>query len=260
MTAQPTKLRYLIVNADDFGQSAGINRGIMEAHERGIVTSASLMTRWPAAREAARYARRHPSLSLGLHFDFGEWRFSGRHWSALYSVAPIDDVHAIRREARRQLNAFRMLRDADPTHLDSHQHIHRRPALQPIFLEIANESGVLLRGCSPRIRYYGGFYGQDDVGRRFMHRIRVEGFLECLREIRHEVTELGCHPGYAGGLDSTYGVERAVELETLCAPEVRAALAANSIELASFARWGTGASKCPPEGPSEGERRLPCGL
>ena len=66
--------RYLIVNADDFGQSRGINRGITEAHEQGIVTSASLMVRWPAAPEAAAYARSHGSLSLGLHFDFGEWR------------------------------------------------------------------------------------------------------------------------------------------------------------------------------------------
>ena len=64
--------RYLIVNADDFGQSHGVNRGIMQAHRRGIVTSASLMVRWLAASEAAAYAREHPSLSLGLHVDLGE--------------------------------------------------------------------------------------------------------------------------------------------------------------------------------------------
>lgn len=49
--------RFLIVNADDFGQSPGVNRGIIEAHEHGIVTSASLMVRWPAATEAAAYGR-----------------------------------------------------------------------------------------------------------------------------------------------------------------------------------------------------------
>ena len=46
-----------IVNADDFGQSPGITRGVIAAHERGIVTSASLMVRWPSANEAAAYAR-----------------------------------------------------------------------------------------------------------------------------------------------------------------------------------------------------------
>ncbi|MBI3874558.1 MAG: ChbG/HpnK family deacetylase [Verrucomicrobia bacterium] len=44
--------RFLIVNADDFGLSAGVNRGIIEAHERGIVTSASLMVCQPAAADA----------------------------------------------------------------------------------------------------------------------------------------------------------------------------------------------------------------
>ena len=53
--------RALIVNADDLGRSSGINRGIGIAHERGIVTSASLMVRLPAAREAAAYARGLPS-------------------------------------------------------------------------------------------------------------------------------------------------------------------------------------------------------
>src|SRR5436190_23980393 len=64
--------RAVIVNADDFGQSAGINRGIIEAHERGIVTSASLMVRWPAAPAAAAYACAHRGLSVGLHVDLGE--------------------------------------------------------------------------------------------------------------------------------------------------------------------------------------------
>ena len=45
--------RRLIMNADDFGISPGVNAGIIEAHERGIVTSASLMVRWPDAVAAA---------------------------------------------------------------------------------------------------------------------------------------------------------------------------------------------------------------
>ena len=55
--------RFLIVNADDFGQSSGINRGIITAHEKGIVTSASLMVRWPAAVEAADAERDQPTPS-----------------------------------------------------------------------------------------------------------------------------------------------------------------------------------------------------
>ncbi len=53
--------KYLIINADDFGQSSGVTRGIIEAHEHGIVTSASFMVRWPAAAEAVAYSRRRRS-------------------------------------------------------------------------------------------------------------------------------------------------------------------------------------------------------
>src|SRR4051794_39741974 len=76
--------RYLIVNADDFGQSRGVNAGIVEAHERGVVTSASLMVRWPAAAEAAACARSHPRLAVGLHLDLGEWECRDGTWVARY--------------------------------------------------------------------------------------------------------------------------------------------------------------------------------
>src|SRR5215472_74745 len=104
-----TAKRYLIVNADDFGQSHGVNRGIIETHERGIVTSASLMVRWPAARAAAAYARRRRELSLGLHLDFAEWACDHGRWRSLYEVVPQDDVRVVMKEASRQLETFRML-------------------------------------------------------------------------------------------------------------------------------------------------------
>ena len=91
-----TMSRAAIVNADDFGQSAGINRGIVEAHERGIVTSASLMVRWPAASAAAAYARAHPRLSVGLHVDLGESIYRDGEWIALYERVDRADARAAR--------------------------------------------------------------------------------------------------------------------------------------------------------------------
>ena len=60
-------MQYLIVNGDDFGASRGINRGIIELHERGVLTSTSLMIAMPAAADAVRLARHAPALGIGLH-------------------------------------------------------------------------------------------------------------------------------------------------------------------------------------------------
>src|SRR5215470_14022538 len=109
--------RRVIINADDFGLSAGINRGILQAHDHGIVTSASLMVRWPAAGEAAAAASSRLRLSIGLHLDLGEWRLIGDEWNAVYQVVSTDDTAAAEPEIRRQLEAFRQLTGRNPTHL-----------------------------------------------------------------------------------------------------------------------------------------------
>lgn len=60
-------LKRLIVNGDDFGESARVNRGILRAHREGILTSSSLMVAGAGAIEAADMARAHPELDVGLH-------------------------------------------------------------------------------------------------------------------------------------------------------------------------------------------------
>src|SRR5229473_4216632 len=102
MTNQEEK-RYLIFNADDFGLSPGVNRGIIEAHEHGIVTSASLMVRWPAAAEAAAYGRERPNFGVGLHVDLSEWACHDETWVPLYEVVSVDDIAAVADEVARQL-------------------------------------------------------------------------------------------------------------------------------------------------------------
>src|SRR5258708_13900826 len=112
--------RLLIVNGDDFGQSAGINRGIIAAHEGGILTSSSLMVRWPYAAEAAEYARNHPALSVGLHLDFGEWSVRCGEWFRRYSVVGESDPATVEREIAAQLAGFRNRMRRGPTPLHFH--------------------------------------------------------------------------------------------------------------------------------------------
>jgi chitin disaccharide deacetylase len=226
--------KYLIVNADDFGQSPGVNRGIFEAHERGIVTSASLMVRWPTAAEAAAYSLEHPKLSLGIHVDLGEWSYREGNWEPLYEVVPVNDVEAVKNEVAEQLAAFRRLMGRDPSHIDSHQHVHLREPARSLLVDLARDLHVPLRHCSPRVRYCGNFYGQTAEGSPLPDAISVEGLLKTLTMLPPGLTELGCHPGEGNDLDTMYRNEREREVKTLCDPRVRATIDAEDIELCSF--------------------------
>ena len=229
--------RLLIVNADDFGQSAGVNRGVARAHEEGIVTAATLMVRWPAAEEAARYSRRHPELDVGLHLDLGEWQYVDGDWRARYQVVDTTRTGAVEAEVATQLDAFRRLVDRDPTHLDSHQHVHRREPVRSALRRAGDRLGVPVRHLAPGIRYRGDFYGQDDRGWPVAEAISVEFLLRLLEGLAEGVTELGCHPGMAGDdeLQSTYSAPRATEVATLCDWRVRTAVDELGVRLTTFA-------------------------
>jgi chitin disaccharide deacetylase len=226
--------KYLIVNADDFGQSHGVNAGIATAHRCGIVTSASLMVRWPAAPEAAAYAREHPSLSLGLHVDLGEKLFRTGEWVPLYTVVPLQDATAITAEARSQLDEFRRLIGRDPTHLDSHQHVHLREPVRTILMALAQHLGIPLRHCCPHVGYRGSFYGQTAEGVPLPNAISVDGLIHILETLPSGCTELGCHPAAGCDLDTMYRHERLEELRVLCDPRIQAAIKTEGIELRSF--------------------------
>jgi predicted glycoside hydrolase/deacetylase ChbG (UPF0249 family) len=227
--------RWLIVNADDFGQSVGVNRGVARACEQGIVTSATLMVRWPAAAEAAAYAGAHAGLSVGLHLDLGESEYAAGDWRARYQVVDTDDTGAVDAEVGRQIDAFHQLLGRHPTHLDSHQHVHRHEPVRSALRRAGDRLGVPVRHHEAGIRYRGDFYGQDARGWPVPQAITVAGLVGVLETLPEGVTELGCHPGEPDGLESTYGVERATEVETLCDPAVRAAVERLAIGLRSFA-------------------------
>jgi chitin disaccharide deacetylase len=229
--------RRVIVNADDFGRSPGINRGVAEGFERGIVTSASLMTRWPAAEEAAAYARRNRKLSVGLHIDFGEWAHRNGEWFRVYRVVDEIDAGAVAGELARQLEAFERLIGRPPTHLDSHQHVHLGEPSRTAVAEAALRLGVPVRGLASSVRYCGRFYGQNERGDPYPENIGPAALVGMLAGVGPETTEIGCHPAAGADADSVYSLERLTELASLCDPRVRAALEAMDVELCSFGHW-----------------------
>lgn len=218
--------RRLIVNADDFGLTEGVNRAIVHCHVHGVVTSASLMVDRPAARHAAELSRAHPGLSVGLH-----WDAAGR----VDGEIDTDDDAAVRDDLERQVDRFIELTGKSPSHLDSHWHVHREERVFPLFREVAETLGVPVRGDG-RVRMIGGFYAQWEWKVTRLEYISV-GFLE--RLIREEATgpwtELSCHPGYVDeDLDSVYSSEREAEVATLTDPQIAGTIRAMGLQLASY--------------------------
>jgi predicted glycoside hydrolase/deacetylase ChbG (UPF0249 family) len=211
----------LIVNADDLGFTDGVNRGILEAHERGIVTSASLMVDRPGTANAVELANGAPRLSVGLHVVLEE--------RGELLVPP----EQCARELERQLDRFCELVRREPTHVDSHHHVHRDPRVTAAFIAFADRHGLPLRDHSSA-RHCGAFYGQGSGGVSRLDDISVERVLEIVDGLDGGTTELACHPGYAEGLQSRYTTEREEELRTLTDPRVRARVAELEIELVGF--------------------------
>jgi predicted glycoside hydrolase/deacetylase ChbG (UPF0249 family) len=213
----------LIVNADDFGLTAGVSEGIVEAHARGIVTSTSLMVDAPGAGHAVGLARDHPGLSIGLHF--------------VDDTPALDQPGHAAREFARQLGRFRELMGREPTHVDSHHHVH--VTRMPTFAPLVEPLGVPLRGDG-RVPYLGAFYAHPQPGVVEHDRIREPFLLQLLGEIDSDdgIVELGCHPGrVTGELHSSYRGEREIEIETLTDPGLPARIEALGLTLASFADW-----------------------
>lgn len=226
--------RFLIVNADDLGLSEAVNAGIFEAHVEGIVTSASLMVRQAAAAAAAEGVAAHPELAIGLHLDLGEWIYERGEWIQAYLHCDTDDRDAVEAECRAQLERFRALLGRDPTHLDSHQHVHESEPVKGVAEALAAELGVSLRARS--IRYEGGFYGQSGKGEPFPDGITPARLIELIEGLPPGWTEIGCHPAAGPVPTSSYDAERQIELATLRDPGVKNLLNVSNVKLCSFAQ------------------------
>lgn len=156
-------MRQLIVNADDFGLTAGVNRAIVEAHRDGVVSSTTLMAAGPAFEDAARDARALPDLSVGCHVVLTDG-------APISPPEAVDTLVAIRSAeperffpklsgfaARATMGGFdreQLLAEViaqirkiqatgvEVTHLDSHKHAHIFPEILNAMLRAARICGV----------------------------------------------------------------------------------------------------------------------
>lgn len=149
----------LVINADDFGLSTGVNRGIFAAHAAGTVTSTSLLANLPAFDDAVRAAKAAPTLGIGLHFNLtaGSPVLPGDHVTSLVNPAT-GAFHGLPGLAARALagrvNPAEVARECDAqlarlrdhgltvTHLDSHRHVHVLPGIWDAVVGTAQRAGI----------------------------------------------------------------------------------------------------------------------
>ena len=261
-----------MVNADDFGFTPDVNRGIVAAHRDGILTASTLMANGDAFEDAVRLARETPSLDIGCHLVL----ISGRSLLSPYALLPASTGALLRALAARQMRVYDELAaqvrkilaaGLKPTHLDTHKHTHLAPPVLDAVARVAEEfeirwvrrpfdipltvegvpwlrraaSGGLrvLRGRFHRVLGRHGCRTTDHfAGFQITGQFRAPELVQLIGELPDGVTEFMCHPGYCGedlrGARTRLEESRERELEALVAPEVRAALGAAGVEWVDY--------------------------
>jgi hopanoid biosynthesis associated protein HpnK len=152
-------MKQLILNADDFGLTRGVNDGIIRAHQEGILTSATLMACGDAFDHAVDLAKANPRLGIGCHLVL----VGGNAVASPDEIPTLADkdgrlmeslgvfvtrlssglirVKEIEREFRAQIQKIRAT-GIEPTHLDTHKHTHAHPAVMQALGRIAREFGI----------------------------------------------------------------------------------------------------------------------
>jgi chitin disaccharide deacetylase len=152
-------MKELILNADDFGLTRGVNEGVIRAYREGILTSATLMATGPAFDDAVVRARANPALGIGCHLVL----------TGGFAVAPREEIPSlvdedgrlpkslgifvarvssgrirtedIEKELRAQIEKTRAA-GIEPTHFDTHKHTHAHPRVMNVLGKLARELGI----------------------------------------------------------------------------------------------------------------------
>jgi predicted glycoside hydrolase/deacetylase ChbG (UPF0249 family) len=266
-------LKKLVVNADDFGFTPDVNAGIVEAHHKGILTATTLMANGDAFDDAVALARETPSLDIGCHLVLIQGRSLLTGHELPKTVTQLVAALA-RRELRVYDELAAQVRRIEragirPSHMDTHKHTHLAPPVLEAVARLASETGALWvrrpfdfplsapRGAAPLLKRLtsgalsttrGRFHRVLEkhgcrttdhfAGFQITGRFRAAELIELLRVIPEGSTEFMCHPGRCTdalrAAPTRLKESRERELEALVAPEVRASMRQNGIELVNY--------------------------
>jgi len=151
-------MKKVIINADDFGLTCGVNKGIIECYQAGIVTNVSLFTNMPGYEDAIRLVNQNPNLGVGIHLNITcgtpisskdkvptlvnkEGYFF--KWYQLIKRLLLNqiDLNQIKLELKAQIEKL-MSNGIKPIHIDSHQYIHAYPEVFKIVIDFSKEYNI----------------------------------------------------------------------------------------------------------------------
>ncbi len=226
-------VRKVILNGDDFGFSSGVNRGILESIENGILTSTSVMVNRPFAFEAQGLSK-FKNISVGLHLDLTEEGI--RRWTKILYILTWPEER-IRKEFKQQIDKFVDITGKLPDHIDSHHHIHWITGFRKVVLEFAKENSIPVRCMDAQFQI--GFYGRSLSHWNDPNGVSAEKLTSVIKNLPAGVHEIMCHPGYVDdGLrktGTTYLGQREQEVKALTSVEVRQYVASdNSMQLINW--------------------------
>lgn len=247
--------RVLIVNADDFGLSKGQNYGIVDACKNGLVTSTTALVNGAAIEHAAQLSRCLPELAVGMHFvltlgmplsampgltregKLGKWIWQ----MAEEDTLPLDEIA---RELDCQYHRFVDLFGCEPTHFDSHHHVHMIPQIFPIVAAFAKAKGIAMRIDRQAQKLHGldeqGVRSSDGFASEFYGEAITEALflqtLEASAQAGESSLEVMCHPAFVDNtiMGSAYCYPRLTELDVLTSPSLKYAVAERGYRLGTY--------------------------
>lgn len=267
-------MRRLVVNADDFGFTHDVNEGIVEAHQRGILTATTVMANGAAFQHAVELARRNPALDVGCHLVL----VGGQSLLRPGEDLPGSVTKMMAAITARLLQPYAELRaqiahildsGLTPLHMDTHKHTHLFPPVLDAVARLSNEFGIpwirrpfdfpvagkqggipwLVRTTSRGIQFarkrfelvlaQNGCQTTDHfAGFQLTGRYHSAQLAELIRHLPDGLTEFMCHPGKLGGelrdAPTRLKESRALELEALTSPLVSHAVEEAGVRLVSY--------------------------
>lgn len=246
----------LIINADDFGYSRGINYGIIDAYNQGVVSSTTIMSNMPGFKHAVQLAKENEGLGIGIHLVLTcgnaltgvnktitdeKGAFFNRDALTQACTTNNIDIHEIEQEYIAQIENV-IESGINPTHLDSHHHTHELPNIFNIYLKMAKKYNLAIRiHCKDNIpEEYKDIKSPDRLILDFFgEHITIPYLIEGLDKYKetNELIEIMCHPGYLDKsvlMNTSYTIPRLNELEILRSKEIINYIKENNIELCNF--------------------------